>query len=107
MLRLANSPGWKISRFREHYRKRTLIELLETCRNSKSSDAHDRVYAILGLADDVPPDATPIDYGRSIFKVKMDVAWFYQEKLGHARMSMSKTCQLLDEIFADCDEEDE
>jgi hypothetical protein len=112
LTRVGNSPGLKISRYRSSWGRgsfgqRTLIRLLEISRNSKSSDSHDRVYAILGLAIDVPSDTIQIDYNRSIFKLKMDVVWLYHTKLGASREMVSETCQLLDEIFADCVEEDD
>jgi hypothetical protein len=62
----------------------------------------------LGLADDLPPNAIMVDYERSIFKVKMDVAWWYATNsvLKSDPASLSHVCSLLDEIFADCDDED-
>lgn len=109
--RIANGPGMNISKSRTstgQYLRRTLLQLLETCKKSKSYDPHDRIYAILGLADDLPPNAIMVDYERSIFKVKMDVAWWYATNsvLKSDPASLSHVCSLLDEIFADCDDED-
>lgn len=106
--RIANSPGIKIPRRRIADHDRTLLELMETCKTSKSCDPHDRIYAILGLALDIPPEAILVDYERSIFKVKMDVAWWYLTESGLKSdpASISRVCSVLDEIFADCDEED-
>ena len=83
--RIKNSPGIKISRRRlldEELKrfwsttKNTLgddgdLQELECC------DPHDRVYAILGLAADIPGEAILVEYDRLIFKVKTDVAWWY------------------------------
>ncbi|KAE9375181.1 HET-domain-containing protein, partial [Stipitochalara longipes BDJ] len=80
--RIVKSPGIKIPRSRNSDHKRLLLELMETCKSSKSCDPHDRIYAILGLASDVPPEAILVDYERSIFKVKMDVAWWYSTRSG-------------------------
>jgi hypothetical protein len=109
--RIANGPGMNISKSRTltpQYFSRTLLHLLETCKKSKSCDPHDRIYAILGLAGDLPPNAIMIDYERSIFKVKMDVVWWYATNsvLKSRPASISHVCSLLDEIFADCDDED-
>lgn len=111
--RIANGPGMNISRSRiststGKYLRRTLLQLLETCKKSKSCDPHDRIYAILGLADDLPPNTIMVDYERSIFKVKMDVAWWYATNsvFKSDKASISHVCSLLDEIFADCDNED-
>ncbi|KAN0113244.1 HET domain containing protein [Hyaloscypha variabilis] len=101
--RVASSPGIKLPRSRISDHERTLMELMETCKSSKSCDPHDRIYAILGLASDVPPEAILVDYERSIFKVKMDVAWWYstRSRLKSHPASVSRVCSVLDEIFAD------
>jgi hypothetical protein len=106
--RITNSPGIKICRQRDPNKERTLLELMETCKSSKSEDPHDRIFAILGLANDIPPEAIVVDYERSIFKIKMDVAWWYStgSRLKSDRASVSRVCSLLDEIFEDCEEED-
>jgi hypothetical protein len=99
----------EICRQRHSHGKRTLLELMETCKSSKSEDPHDRIFAILGLANDVSREAIVVDYERSIFKVKMDVAWWYstRSRLKSDRASVSRVCSLLDEIFEDCEEEEE
>jgi hypothetical protein len=104
--RIAKSPGIKIPRSRISKKRRTLLELMETCRTSKSCDPHDRIYAILGLADDIPPTAILVDYERDIFKVKVDVAWWYSTRSGLKShpASVSRVCSLLDEIFVDCED---
>lgn len=108
--RIYDGPGTKISKRRVSDRtsdvERTLLELMETCKSCKSCDPHDRIYAILGLAGDVAPEAILVDYERSIFKVKMDVAWFYQSRLKSNPASVSRVCSLLDEIFADYEDDD-
>jgi hypothetical protein len=109
--RIANGPGVNLSKSRTpcgQYWGCTLLQLLETCKKSKSCDPHDRIYAILGLAGDLPPNAIMVDYERSIFKVKMDVVWWYATNsvLKSRPASISHVCSLLDEIFADCDDED-
>jgi hypothetical protein len=45
---------------------RTLLELMETCKDWKSCDPHDRIYAILGSAGDVVPEASLVDYESQI-----------------------------------------
>jgi hypothetical protein len=106
--RVASSPGIKLPRSRISDHERTLMELMETCKSSKSCDPHDRIYAILGLASDVPPEAILVDYERSIFKVKMDVAWWYstRSRLKSHPASVSRVCSVLDEIFADYEDGD-
>jgi hypothetical protein len=72
-----NSPGAKISARRHKRRNQTLAELLEACRFSKAILPQDKVYAILGLATDVPVGWIPLDYGKSLWRVKVDVGRFF------------------------------
>ncbi|KAH8767525.1 heterokaryon incompatibility protein-domain-containing protein [Hyaloscypha finlandica] len=103
--RIKASPGMRISRARLEGGHPTLLELLETCKTSKSSVPHDRIYALLGVASDISEDSIPVDYDRSIFKVKMDVAWFIQSRPKHIPGMVRRICSILDETFADVEEE--
>lgn len=121
--RILASPGMKMSEKRGmdcHYR--TLVDLIDLTKKSKASDPRDRIYAILGLATDISADQILIDYNRSIFKLKMDVVWFYQTKPNSSLLQdallngrkaetkvelVSRTCRLLDEVFQDCENEDD
>jgi hypothetical protein len=103
--RIKASPGMRISRARWERGHPTLLELLETCKASKSSVPHDRIYALLGVASDISEDSILVDYGRPIFKVKMDVAWLIQSRPRHIPGMVRRVCSILDETFADVEEE--
>ncbi|OAL00781.1 HET-domain-containing protein [Phaeosphaeriaceae sp. SRC1lsM3a] len=80
-----------------------LVELLESTMESKCQDPHDRIYAIIAIAKDLSSfyDTIPIDYNRSIFKVKMDLVWAVQTRSRFKKDYISRLCSLLDEIFAE------
>ena len=92
------------TRNRTRRRARTLFDLIKKTRRSRCHDPHDRIYAIIGLADEMwtASDSIPIDYDRSIFKVKMDIVCLMQRSKGFNQDDVSQMCLLLDEIFADC-----
>jgi hypothetical protein len=75
--RINNSPVAKISARHCEGRNQTLAELLEACRLSKATLPQDKIYAILGLATDVPMGWIPLDYGKSLWRVKVDVGRFF------------------------------
>lgn len=106
--RINDSTGKKIIESRLHMGKLTLADLIDATRSSKCQDPHDRIYAILGLADDASGfyRSIPIDYNTPIFKLKMDIAWSFQELAGTRRAYMSRICSLLDEVFADYPDSD-
>lgn len=73
-----NSPGVKVLKMRTRGKRiRTLLELLEACKSSQCYDRRDKVYALLGLAKDVPNSAIVVDYNMLPFKVAMDVLHFF------------------------------
>ncbi|KAF2107524.1 heterokaryon incompatibility protein-domain-containing protein [Lophiotrema nucula] len=52
-----------------------LLDILATMRHHKASDPHDKVYAAIGFATDIPEDAPiPIDYRKSFSEMLRDVA---------------------------------
>jgi hypothetical protein len=106
--RIKNSAGIRITERRRDKIRRNLADLLETTKSSMCHDPHDRIYGILALADDLPQGRIPIDYQRSIFKVKMDVAWHFQQSLkSKADQSyVSQICSHLDEIFVNCPDDE-
>jgi hypothetical protein len=103
--RINNSPGAKISARRHEGRNQTLAELLEACRFSKATLPQDKIYAILGLATDVPVGWIPLDYGKSLWRVKVDVGRFFTCAKYFPPETRSRMCFLLDEIFPDCEEQ--
>jgi hypothetical protein len=105
--RINNSPGAKISARRYEGGNQTLAELLETCRFSKATLPQDKIYAILGLATDIPVGWIPLDYGKSLWRVKVDVGRFFTCAKYFPRETQSRICFLLDEIFPDCEEQNE
>lgn len=96
--RINKSVGKRIIEKRHDRGKRALVDLLEATKHSKCVDPHDRIYAILGLASDISGHSFPVDYDRSIFKVKMDIAWFFKQR--SRQPDISRICSTLDETFA-------
>ena len=56
------------------FEKRRLVELLRYTRSFSATDPRDKVFALVGLADDISNDF--IDYGNTESKVSFDVASF-------------------------------
>jgi hypothetical protein len=106
--RINNSVGKKINDMRKHTWRMPLVDLMETIRNSNCQVANDRIYAILGLATDSATfDSIPIDYGRSPFKVKMDIAWAVQQRPDrkHDDVYLSRIIALVCEVFSSVPDE--
>lgn len=103
------SVGTRIIDMRFENGSRSLVQLLDATKDSKCQDMHDRIYAIIGLADDTATfyGSIPIDYGRSIFRVKMDVAWAIHQRTAFDSAYITRICSLLDEIFAGVPDPDE
>jgi hypothetical protein len=81
----------------------TLVDLMEVTRHSKCQDPHDKIYAILALSKDFATfRSILIDYNRSPFKVKMDVAWAVYQRGGRQfdDAYLSRIIFLLCEAFA-------
>ncbi|EPE27264.1 hypothetical protein GLAREA_03179 [Glarea lozoyensis ATCC 20868] len=99
--RIRASPATRIctSRLQQKSKRPTLLELLVACKDSKSSEPRDRLYALLGLASDVQEDSIVIDYNRPIFKIQMDVLWFFCCKQDFRPADTSRICTLLEETL--------
>ena len=54
-----------------------LLALLDTFRPQKTSDMHDRIFAPLGLAIDVPAGQLQMDHSRPFHQIMLDIALFY------------------------------
>jgi hypothetical protein len=81
----------------------TLVELMESTRHSNCQDPHDKIYAILALSKDFETfGSIPIDYNRSPFQVKMDIAWAIYQRGGrdYDNAYLSRIIFLLCEAFA-------
>lgn len=97
-----------------YHSERSRILPDQITKRSRCQDPHDRIYAILGIATDIQKYerqpvkgySIPIDYERSIFKIKMDVVWFYHHYTEASRDAVPQLCSLLDEIFADCPDDE-
>jgi hypothetical protein len=102
---IINTPGARLTTRRRQGRNQTLAELLEVCKSSQCTLLHDRIYAVLGIAIDVPQWSIPIDYTKSIWRVKVDVGrCFTNGRRYIPRSTQARVCSLLDEIFPDCEE---
>lgn len=85
---ITRSAGSKVWDMRSRgKRNKTLLELLEACRSSQCSDRRDKVYALLGLAKDVPVGAIEIDYNKAPIALAMDVAQFFRRRQPTAELS--------------------
>jgi hypothetical protein len=87
--KIKRSLGSKIANMRIRGRgNHSLVELFEVCKASKCCDPRDRVYALLGLANDVPKETIDVDYTRSAVKVREDILKFLlpRQKLIHFDM---------------------
>ncbi|KAF4628036.1 hypothetical protein G7Y89_g10116 [Cudoniella acicularis] len=77
---IAISPGIGISRRRLHGKQQTFLELLDVCKYSEASNPRDKIYALLGLASDLPQGYHQvIDYDLSVFKIKVLVAQLFND----------------------------
>jgi len=78
---IKHSRGSKIVNMRIRGKgNNSLAELLETCRASRCCDPRDRVYALLGLANDVPEDAIAVDYTHSVDEFLERVLKLFRER---------------------------
>jgi hypothetical protein len=106
--RIISSVGKEINDMRRDKHCLSLLELMETTRDAHCQVAHDRIYAILGLAKDIATfKSIPIDYNRSPFKVKMDIAWAVQQRPGckYNDVYLSRIIKLVCEAFSEVPDE--
>lgn len=52
-----------------HYHRFDLLEALNSARNCSSTDPRDKLYALIGMADEKTRSAIPIDYSKSVEEV--------------------------------------
>lgn len=76
-----------------------IISLLETCTRSECLDPRDKVFGLLGLADDCS-GVLLADYSKSAAEVFDDVVTFYynqslQEEIPAGGLSLGKSCSLV------------
>lgn len=103
---IINTPGARLSARRRQGRNQTLAQLLEVCKSSQCTLLHDRIYALLPIAIDVPRGSIPVDYTKSIWRVKVDVGrCFTAGQRYFPRSTQARVCSLLDEIFPNCEEQ--
>lgn len=78
---ISHSAGRKVWDMRSRGREnKTLLSLLEAFQNSQCSDRRDKVYALLGLAKDVPSGAIEVDYAKAPFELAMEVVMFFRRR---------------------------
>jgi hypothetical protein len=87
----------------EAYNLKTFMELSQY---SKDSEPRDRIYALRGLIWDLEPEDIVVDYGRSLFKVKMDVVWYLNPK-NNGPEYISENCGLVGRYLRDWDEDEQ
>ncbi|KAH8744240.1 heterokaryon incompatibility protein-domain-containing protein, partial [Hyaloscypha sp. PMI_1271] len=65
-IRIEESPGMRLLERRCDGLQQSIHDLLKACQGSKSSEPRDKIYALLGLASDMPKDAITVDYSISL-----------------------------------------
>ncbi|PMD67661.1 HET-domain-containing protein, partial [Hyaloscypha bicolor E] len=60
----------------DRYYECRLINLLEACQASECADPRDKVYGLLGLANDCGEDELVVDYSKTVYEVYRDVIAF-------------------------------
>jgi hypothetical protein len=77
------STAERLFKLRSEGKKHALKILIEGSLRAKATDPRDGIFVLLGIADDVPEGAIPVNYNSSIAEVKRRVAVFYHgEELG-------------------------
>ncbi len=108
--RINDSVGIKIIDMRNSKGKRYFDQVLEATQESKSQDPHDKIYALLALADDfldiTMKDAgfgkfIEIDYDKPVWKVKRDIAWFVLQRPEFNASYVNRMNLLLERILPD------
>jgi hypothetical protein len=93
---ISHSIGSKITNMRiSGGKSQSLLDLLEACKASRCCNPRDRVYALLGLANDVPEDAILIDYSKSVPNVQEDVMSFFLHQRSTSRLEVDYILSLL------------
>lgn len=64
----------------DRYYECRLLNLLEACQASKCADPRDKVYGLLGLANDCGEDELVVDYSKTVYEVYMDVIAFHSSR---------------------------
>jgi hypothetical protein len=64
----------------DRYYECRLLNLLEACQTSKCADPRDKVYGLLGLANDCGEDELVVDYSKTVYEVYRDVIAFHSSR---------------------------
>ncbi|PMD19522.1 HET-domain-containing protein [Hyaloscypha hepaticicola] len=93
---ISHSIGSKIANMRiSGGKSQSLLDLLVACKASRCCNPRDRVYALLGLANDVPEDTILIDYSKSVPNVQQDVMSFFLHQRSTRRLEVDHILSLL------------
>jgi hypothetical protein len=65
----------------DRYYECRLLNLLEACQASKCADPRDKVYGLLGLANDCGEDELVVDYSKTVYEVYTDVIAFHSSRM--------------------------
>lgn len=83
---IARGPVFALQAFRHDGTFRygtSILSLLESTRNTESTDPRDKIYAPRGLATDLPPDCILPDYRKSVEAVYGDIVRFSLSRPDH------------------------
>jgi hypothetical protein len=64
----------------DRYYECRLINLLEACQASECADPRDKVYGLLGLANDCGEDELVVGYSKTVYEVYRDVIAFHSSR---------------------------
>ncbi len=93
--RIGESPGMKLLLRRSAGLQQSIRDLLKTCQGSTSSEPRDKIYALLGLASDVPKDPITVDYSRPVLKSKWTFYGFTRKSIHLIQNPLPKSADLL------------
>lgn len=75
-----HSPAGLILSLRDRRRTNSLLVLMRNCYSAQATDTRDKVFALLGIADDISPDTIPVDYTVAVDGLKKQVDKLYRRR---------------------------
>lgn len=75
---IEETPGMRLLKLKSAGCTHGLIDLMALSYESRSTDIRDKVYAFLSIANDVPPDAIPVEYSVTIEQLRFQVHRLYR-----------------------------
>ena len=73
ILSFQRTPVWQVFNLKSDKESKKLLLLMKHLYTAKATDFRDRLYALLGIAEDVPPGTIVIDYTASVVDIKKEI----------------------------------